>query len=131
VPIDAVVAARQTTWPVLLFLVVITLVSDLCADAAVFDVAAHLFARAVRHGLAVERRVAAAADLEPEQPAGRRAPPPARRRPFVADLWLPQLVVLAVVLSVLVLRHGRAISGRYVVPRVLPAHDGSWSWWPP
>ena len=44
--IVAVVAAWQATWPVLLFLVVITLVSDLCADAGAFDVAAHLFARA-------------------------------------------------------------------------------------
>ena len=41
-------AAWQATWPVLLFLVVITLVSDLCADARVFDVAAHVFARSAR-----------------------------------------------------------------------------------
>ncbi|CUR60735.1 putative transporter [metagenome] len=46
--IEAIEAAWQATWPVLLFLVVITLVSDLCADARVFDVAAHLFARAAR-----------------------------------------------------------------------------------
>lgn len=43
---DAVTTAWDTTWPVLLFLLVITAVSDLCDDARVFDVAAHLFARA-------------------------------------------------------------------------------------
>lgn len=41
----AVGTAWSLTWPVLLFLVLITLVADLCADTRLFDVAAHLFAR--------------------------------------------------------------------------------------
>jgi arsenical pump membrane protein len=46
--VDAVVGAWEATWPVLLFLAAITLVSDLCADSRVFDVAAHVLARAAR-----------------------------------------------------------------------------------
>jgi arsenical pump membrane protein len=170
---DAVIAAWTTTWPVLAFLLLITLVSDLCADAKVFDVAAHLVARAggghtgflfaLYCALAtvtticlgidttavmltpVSLAVASELDLPPlpfafatvwlanaaslllpisnltnllaVERSGQHA------GAFVADLWLPQLVVLAVVLAVLVLRHRRSIGGRYAVPRGLPQHD--------
>jgi arsenical pump membrane protein len=170
---DAVVAAWSATWPVLTFLLLITLVSDLCADAKVFDVAAHLVARAgggrtpvlfaLHCGLAtattitlgidttavmltpVSLALAAQLDLPPlpfafatvwlanaaslllpiSNLTNLLAVERSGQRPgeFVADLWLPQLVVLAVVLAVLVLRHRRAIGGTYAVPRGLPQHD--------
>lgn len=42
---------------------------------------------------------------------------------FVSATWVPQLVVLLVVVGVLVLRYRRQLAGRYTVPRGLPAHD--------
>ncbi|MGD9958623.1 SLC13 family permease [Nocardioides sp.] len=171
--IEAVEAAWQATWPVLLFLVVITLVSDLCADARVFDVAAHLFARAAGGRTLllfalycllatvttvllsidttavmltpVALALAAELDLPPLPfafatiwlangaslllPISNLSNLLAVERTgqsageFVADLWLPQLVVLVVVLGVLFVRFRASIRGRYAVPRVLPAHD--------
>lgn len=169
----AVAAAWTTTWPVLTFLLVITLVSDLCADARLFDVAAGLVARLARGrtpllfaahcllatvttvllgidttavmltpvSLALAARVGVAplpfafatvwlanaaslllpvsnlTNLLAVERTGQSA------GAFISDLWLPQVVVLAVVLTVLALRHRAALTGRYAAPPALPAYD--------
>ncbi|MDN4163237.1 SLC13 family permease [Nocardioides abyssi] len=171
--VDAVGSAWTTTWPVLAFLLVITLVSDLCADARLFDVAASLVARLARGrtpllfaahcllatvvtvllgidttavmltpvSLALAAQVGVAplpfafatvwlanaaslllpisnlTNLLAVERTGSSA------GAFVTDLWLPQLVVLAVVLVVLGLRHRTALAGTYAVPRTLPSYD--------
>ena len=47
-PWHAGLAVAQRVWPVLLFLAAIKIVADLCDDAGLFDVAAHLAARVAR-----------------------------------------------------------------------------------
>lgn len=172
-PGDAVASAWTTTWPVLAFLLVITLVSDLCADAGLFDVAARRLSRVARGrtpvlfaaycllatvttvllgidttavmltpvSLALAAQVGLAplpfafatvwlantaslllpisnlTNLLAVERTGQTA------GEFVADLWLPQVVVLVVVLVVLGWRHRAALTGRYVVPRTLPSYD--------
>ncbi|MBC9732855.1 SLC13 family permease [Nocardioides marmotae] len=170
---DAVAGAWTTTWPVLAFLLVITVVSDLCADVRLFEVAASAVARLARGrtpllfaahcllatlttvllgidttavmltpvSLALATQVGVAplpfafatlwlangaslllpisnlTNLLAVERTGQSA------GAFVADLWLPQLVVLAVVVTVLALRHRAALAGTYVVPRTRPSYD--------
>ncbi|MEV7429948.1 SLC13 family permease [Nocardioides sp. NPDC092400] len=171
--VEATAAAWTTTWPVLAFLLVITLVSDLCADARLFDVAAHAVARLaggrtpllfaahcllatvttvllgidttavmltpvslalaaqvgvaplpfafatlwLANGASLLLPISNLTNLLAVERTGQSA------GAFVADLWLPQVVVLAVVVTVLALRHRAALTGTYPVPRTLPAYD--------
>ncbi|WP_200936186.1 SLC13 family permease [Marmoricola sp. Leaf446] len=160
-------------WPVLLFLALIQVVADLCDEAGLFDVGAHLAARAaggsrlLLFGLFVVLATVCTWVLSIDTtavllaPIGlalaqelRLSPLPfafaaiwlansaslllpvsnltnllAQERldlhplEFLARTWAPQLAVLAVVVVVLLLRHRRALVGRYVVPRGLPDAD--------
>lgn len=169
--VEAVGSAFALTWPVLLFLVLITLVADLCADLRLFDVLAHglariaggsvprlfaaycLLATLTTIGLSLDTTavmltpiglaLAAELGLSPRPFAfatvwlasaaslllpisnltnllavSRSGQSAAE---FAAHLWLPQLVVLAVAVAVLWVRHRP--SGRYHVPASLPEHD--------
>ena len=165
-------------WPVLLFLALIQVVADLCDDAGLFDVAAHVAARTARGSrirlyllflllatvstwvLSIDTTavllapigLALAAELGVSAlpfafaaiwlantaslllPVSNLTNLLAQQRldldavGFVAATWVPQLAVLAVVVVVLLLRHRRALVGRYEVPRDLPAHDAVLLW---
>lgn len=170
---SSLVEVADRVWPVLLFLAFIQVVADLCDEAGLFDVAAHLAARFARgsrlllFGLFVVLATVCTWVLSIDTtavllaPIGltlaqelRLSPLPfafaaiwlanaaslllpvsnltnllAQERldlhplEFVSLTWAPQLAVLAVVVVVLLLRHRRALRGRYEVPGALPVAD--------
>lgn len=165
-------------WPVLLFLALIQVVADLCDEAGLFDVSAHVAARLARGSslglfglfvllatlstwvLSIDTTavlltpiglaLAAELGLSPLPfafasiwlantaslllPVSNLTNLLAQQRldldavDFVAATWRPQLAVLAVVIGVLLLRHRRALAGRYAVPRSLPSYDPVLLW---
>jgi arsenical pump membrane protein len=168
----------ERVWPVLLFLVLIQVVADLCDDAGLFDVSAHVAARVAGGsrlalfllftalatlstwvlsidttavllapiGLALAAELGLSAlpfafasiwlansaslllpvsnltNLLAEERLGAGA------MGFVRETWAPQLAVLAVVVTVLLLRHRRELRGSYPVPRRLPTYDPVLLW---
>lgn len=165
-------------WPVLLFLALIQVVADLCDDAALFDVGAHVAARVARGSrlrlfllftllatvctwvLSIDTTAVLLAPigLALASELGLSALPFAFASVWLANAgslllpvsnltnllaqshlhlgatgfiratWLPQLVVLAVVLAVLLLRHHVALRGSYEVPDQLPTYDPVLVW---
>ena len=165
-------------WPVLLFLALIQVVADLCDDAGLFDVSAHVAARVAGGsrlrlyllfmllatvctwvlsidttavllapiGLALAAELGLAAlpfafaaiwlangaslllpvsnltNLLAQHELGSGG------AGFVRETWLPQLAVLVVVVTVLLVRHRTALRGSYDVPRGLPSYDAPLLW---
>ncbi|MBV9832511.1 MAG: arsenic transporter, partial [Marmoricola sp.] len=168
----------ERVWPVLLFLALIQVVADLCDEAGLFDVSAHVASRVARGsrlrlfllfvvlatvatwllsidttavlltpiGLALASELGitalpfAFASVWLANSASLLLPVSnltnllAQERldlsatAFMGATWAPQLAVIAVVGVVLLLRHRRALTGSYDVPRDLPAHDRVLLW---
>ncbi|WP_248583142.1 SLC13 family permease [Nocardioides sp. InS609-2] len=176
--VTALLDTAERVWPVLLFLVLIQVVADLCDDAGLFDVSAHVAARIsggsrltlfllfsamatlctwllsidttavllapIGLALAAELGISAlpfafasiwlanAASLL--LPVSNLTNLLAQERlgldahEFLRATWVPQFAILVVVMAVLLVRHRRAITGSYVVPRTLPPYDPVLLW---
>jgi arsenical pump membrane protein len=172
------VGVAERVWPVLLFLVLIQVVADLCDDAGLFDVSAHVAARVaggsrlalfllftalatistwvlsidttavllapIGLALAAELGLSAlpfafasiwlANSASLLLPVSNLTNLLALERlgtgagGFVRETWAPQLAILVVVVTVLVIRHRRELRGSYPVPNRLPAYDRVLLW---